>query len=389
MEMEWSLTEEQRAIRDTARKFAEQELAPIAREIDLSDGVIPEPVLQSMAANGFFGMGISADYGGLDLDVLSIGLVTEELCRANLAMGSVIQRNLLCGSILQTFGTEAQKRKWLPGIASGEIQTCTSGTEPEAGSDAANIKTRAVRDGDRYIVNGEKQWTTFADRADLMFTYVRTSDDHKHRGISLLVIEKPPGPDFMPPQIRGTHLSTAGFHGMHSFSLSFEDLEVPAGNLVGGEEGKGFYQLMNGYERARVLIGFRCLGIAQAAYERAFAYTLEREQFGRKIAENQAVKFKIADMAAELTAARALAHTVAHTLDRGGRCDAEAGMVKLFCSEMAAKVTKTAMLLHGGLGYAIDSDVNRYWRDGILMTVGEGTSDIQREIISRSLYRDT
>lgn len=389
MQMEWTLTDDQRAIRDTARKFAQKELAPIARDIDLTDGIIPDEVLDRMAKNGFFGMGISTEYGGLDLDVLSIGLVTEELCYANLAMGSVIQRNLLCGSILQTFGTEAQKRKWLPGIASGAIQTCTSGTEPEAGSDAANIKTRAVREGDYYVINGEKQWTTFADRADLVFTYVRTDEGHKHRGISLIVVEKVPGPDFAPPQLRGTHLKTAGFHGMHSFSLTFDDLQVPADNLIGGEEGKGFYQLMNGYERARVLIGFRCLGIAQAAYDTAFAYTLEREQFGQKISDFQSVRFKIADMAAELTAARALAHTIARTLDSGERCDAEAGMVKLVCSEMAARVTKTAMLLHGGLGYALESDVNRFWRDGILMSVGEGTSDIQREIISRSLYRDT
>jgi alkylation response protein AidB-like acyl-CoA dehydrogenase len=388
MKMEWNLTEEQAAMRETARRFAEQELAPISREIDTTDGVIPESVLGKMAANGFFGMGIHPDYGGLGLDLLSIGLVTEELCRANLAMGSVIQRNLLCGNILQTFGTEEQKRRWLPGIASGEIQTCTSGTEPEAGSDAANIKTTARRDGERYIVNGEKTYTTFADRADLVFAYVRTSDHHKHRGISLLVIEKTPGPDFAPPAIRGSHIRTPGFHGMHSFSLTFDDLEVPAANLIGGEEGKGFYQLMNGYERARVLIGFRCLGIAQAAYDAAFRYTQERVQFDKKISEFQSVRFKIADMAAELTAARALAHAVAHTLDRGGRCDAEAGMVKLVCSEMAASVTRTAMLLHGGLGYALESDVNRYWRDGILMTVGEGTSDIQREIISRSLYRD-
>ncbi len=389
MQMDWNLTEEQAAIQDTARKFAEKELMPIAREIDMTDGVIPENVLKGMATNGFFGMGIDPEYGGLGLDLLSIGLVTEQLCRGNLSMGSVIQRNLLCGNILQSFGTEEQKRRWLPKIASGEIQTCTAGTESEAGSDAANIKTTARLDGDQYVVNGEKQYTTFADRADLIFTYVRTSDHHKHRGISLLVIEKEPGPKFQPPQISGSHIKTAGFHGMHSFSLAFNDLKVPAENLVGGEEGKGFYQLMNGYERARVLIGFRCLGIAQAAYDAAFNYTIEREQFGQKISEFQAVRFKVANMAAELTAARALAHTIAQTLDRGGRCDAEAGMVKLVCSEMAASVTKTGMLLHGGLGYASESDANRYWRDGILMSVGEGTSDIQREIISRSLYAKT
>jgi len=383
--MDWQLNDDQKAIQETARRFADKELIPIAREIDLNDGVIPESVLQKMGENGFFGMGIAPEYGGLGLDVLSIGLVTEELCRGSLAMGSVIQRNLLCGGILEAFGTEEQKQRWLPGLASGELQSCTSGTEPQAGSDAANIKTTARRDGDNYVVNGQKQWTTFADRADLVFAYVRTSDEHKHRGISLVVIEKEPGAQFQPPQITGDHLRTAGFHGMHSFSLTFDDLKVPAENLIGGEEGKGFYQLMNGYERARVLIGFRCLGVAQAAYDTAHAYVQEREQFGRPIADFQAVKFKIADMATDLTAARALAYRIASVLDEGGRCDAEAGMVKLFCSEMAARTTRTAMLLHGGLGYALDSDANRFWRDGILMSVGEGTSDIQREVISRSL----
>lgn len=388
MKMNWNLTDDQIAIQVMVRKFAMKELAPIAREIDLTDGVIPEGVLQKMGENGFFGMGIDSDYGGLGLDLLSIGLVTEELCRANLAMGSVIQRNLLCGHILQSSGTEEQKRRWLPKMASGELQSCSAGTEPEAGSDAANIKTTAERQGDHYIVNGAKQYATFADRADLIFAYVRTSDAHKHRGISLLVIEKKPGAAFQPPAIVGSHIEMVGFHGMHSFSLAFDQLEVPAENLVGGEEGQGFYQMMSGYERTRVLIGFRCLGIAQAAYDTAFDYIHEREQFGQKIAEFQAVKFKVADMATELTAARALAHAVAQTMQQGGRCDAEAGMVKLFCSEMAANVTRTAMLLHGGLGYALASDANRYWRDGILMSVGEGTSDIQREVISRSLYKN-
>ncbi len=385
MNMKWNLTPEQEAIQDTARRFAEREIAPIARKIDLEDGVVPEDIIAGMAENGFFGMGISSEFGGLDLDVLSIGLVTEELCRASLGIGSVIHRNILCGRVLQTSGTQEQKRRWLPGMASGKLQSCTSGTEPGAGSDAANIRTSAQREGDEYVVNGSKMFTTFADRADLVFAYVRTSNESKHRGISLLVVEKEPGVQFAPPGLTGTHLETVGYHGLHSFALYFSDLRVPTANLVGGVEGKGFYQLMQGYEHARVLIGFRCLGVAQAAYDSALAYAQQREQFGKKIAEFQAVKFKLANMATELTAARALAHAAAGALDRGGRCDAEAGMTKLFCSEMAANVTRDAMLLHGGLGYTRASDANRYWRDGILMSVGEGTSDIQREIISRNL----
>lgn len=383
--IDWNLTEEQTAIQDMARRFAQKEIAPLARDVDVNDAGFPEPLLAKMREAGFFGMGIGTDYGGLGLDTVSMGLVTEELCRGNLAMGSIVQRNWLCGHILETFGTPEQKARWLPGMASGAHQSCTAGTEPEAGSDAANIKTSARREGDHYVVNGAKQFTTFAGRADMIFTYVRTSTEHKHGGISLLVIEKEPGEGFMPPHITGKHIKTAGYHGLPSYSLYFDDLRVPADNLVGGVEGKAFYQLMFGYERARVLIGFRCIGIAQAAYDAAFKYTQERVQFGKRIVEFQAVKHKLADMATELAAARALAHSVAQTLDRGIRCNTEAGMVKLFCSEMAARVTRTAMLLHGGIGYAIDTDVNRYWRDGMLMSIGEGTSDIQREVISKGL----
>jgi alkylation response protein AidB-like acyl-CoA dehydrogenase len=383
--IDWNLTEEQTAIQDMTHRFAQKEIAPLARDVDVNDAGFPEPLLEKMREAGFFGMGIGTEHGGLGMDTMSMGLVTEELCRANLAMGSIVQRNWLCGHILETFGTPAQKARWLPGMASGAHQSCTSGTEPEAGSDAANIKTTARRQGDDYIVDGAKQFTTFAGRADLVFTYVRTSSEHKHGGISLLVIEKEPGEGFMPPHITGKHIKTAGYHGLPSYSLYFDKLRVPADNLVGGEEGKGFYQLMFGYERARVLIGFRCIGIAQAAYDAAFKYTQERVQFGKRIAEFQAVKHKLADMATEIAAARALAHSVAQTLDRGIRCNTEAGMVKLFCSEMAARVTRTAMLLHGGIGYALETDANRYWRDGMLMSIGEGTSDIQREIISKGL----
>lgn len=385
--MDWGLNQEQLAIREATLRFAQKEVAPIARDVDLNDLSISEDLLSKMGDAGYFGMSISPEYGGTGMDLLSIGLVTEELCRASLGLGSVIQRNLLCGWVLEQYGTEEQKRQWLPQLASGALQSCTSGTEPEAGSDAANIRTTAKLDGEAYVVNGSKQYTTFADRADLVFAYVRTSAEHKHHGISLLVIEKPPGPDFVPPHFTGTHIETAGFHGLHSFSLYFDGLRVPSVNLLGGTEGRGFYQMMAGYERTRVLIGFRCLGIAQAAYDAAFRYSQERVQFERKIGEFQAVRFKLADMATDLAAARALCYSAARAIDAGGRCDVEAGMVKLFASEMAARVTHTAMILHGGLGYALSSDVNRYWRDGVLMSIGEGTSDIQREVIARGLYK--
>lgn len=385
--IDWELSEEQQALQDATRRFAQQEIAPLAREVDLEERGFPEPLLGKMAEQGFFSMGIGQAHGGLGSDTLSMGLVTEELCRASLAMGSIVQRNWLCGQILEHYGSPAQKDRWLPGMASGALQSCTSGTEPEAGSDAANIKTTARLDGQDYVVNGAKQWTTFAGRANLVFVYVRTSAQSKHGGISLLVVEKPPGEQFCPPAFTGQPIRTVGFHGLPSYSLFFEDLRVPASQLV-GEEGRGFYQLMFGYERARVLIGFRCIGLAQAAYDVAFRYAQDRVQFGKPIAEFQAVRHKLADMATDLMAARAFAHRVARTMDKGGRCNTEAGMVKLMCAEMAARVTRTAMLLHGGNGYALASDANRYWRDGMLMSIGEGTSDIQREVISKGLLKE-
>jgi alkylation response protein AidB-like acyl-CoA dehydrogenase len=385
--VDWELSEHHLAIQDAARRFAQQEIAPLARDVDLQDLAFPEPLLKKMAEGGYFGMGIGPEWGGLGADTLAMGLVTEEFCRANLAMGSIVQRNWLCGHILETFGTPAQKQRWLPGMASGALQSCTSGTEPEAGSDAANIKTTARLDGDDYVVNGSKQWTTFAGRADLVFTYVRTSHESKHGGISLLVVEKTPGDDFAAPHLTGHHIRTVGFHGLPSYALFFDSLRVPRENLVGAEEGKAFYQLMFGYERARVLIGFRCIGLAQAAYNVAFRYAQDRVQFGRPIAEFQAVRHKLADMATDIMAARAFAHRIARTMDKGLRCNTEAGMVKLMCSEMAARVARTAMLLHGGNGYAIASDVNRYWRDSMLMSIGEGTSDIQREVIGKGLLK--
>lgn len=385
--IDWELSDEQRAIQEAAHRFAQQEIAPLARDVDLHERGFPEQLLTRMASQGYFGMGIGHDWGGLGSDTLSMGLVTEEFCRANLAMGSIVQRNWLCGQILEKFGSTQQRDRWLPGMASGALQSCTSGTEPEAGSDAANIKTSAKPDGDDYVVQGTKQWTTFAGRADLIFVYVRTSSASKHGGISLLVVEKPPGDQFCPPALTGQPIRTAGFHGLPSYSLFFDGLRVPRAHRV-GEEGRGFYQLMFGYERARVLIGFRCIGVAQAAYDAAFRYARERVQFDRPIAEFQAVRHKLADMATDITAARALAHRVARTMDRGQACNTEAGMVKLACSEMVARVTRTAMLLHGGNGYALGTDANRYWRDGMLMSIGEGTSDIQREVIGKGLLKE-
>jgi alkylation response protein AidB-like acyl-CoA dehydrogenase len=379
-----TLTPDHIALRDATREFAEREVKPIATRMDLDDAQISDELLQKMADMGFFGVSLPEEFGGLGMDTIALCVVTEQLARANLSVGSVIHRNSTLGHILTKFGTPEQRERFLPGIASGSIMTASAGTEPEAGSDASNIKTTATKTGTGYVLTGAKQWITFADRADVLFVYARTTTESKHGGISLFMVEKPRG-EFMPPQLTGTHIPTVGYHGMHSFSLHLDELHVPHDALLGEVEGRGFYQLMSGYETARITFAFRCIGLATAAYESALEYAKNRVQFDQPISQFQAVRFKLADMYTKIEAARALGYQAAAIFDAGGRADLEAGAVKLYAAEMAREVAWDALYIHGGNGYAIEADVNRYWRDAALLPIGEGTSDIQREIIARRI----
>jgi alkylation response protein AidB-like acyl-CoA dehydrogenase len=382
------LRPEHEELKRVTREFTNKEVVPIADTLDREEREIPADLLQKMAEMGFFGVVTPKEYGGLGLDTISLCVVTEELSRGMLSVGSVAARNLICGQILARSGTEEQKRRLLPRMATGEIQTATAGTEPEAGSDAANIKTTAKKVGDRYVVNGSKMFCTFANRADVVFTYVRTSAAKKQGGISLLMVEKTPGEAFAPPHFTGSRVRTVGYHGMHTYALFFDNLEVPETNLLGGVEGQGFKQLMNAYEVARVQFTFRCIGLAQAAYDAALAYAKQRVQFDKPIASFQAVRFKLADMAAEIEAARQLGYLAAEKFDRGERADLEAGMAKLFAAEMAHRHCWHALEIHGGYGYTREYSVNRYWRDSGLLPIGEGTSDIQREVIARRILQE-
>ncbi len=379
------LKSEHEELKRVTQEFTDKEVVPIADALDREEAEIPPALLQKMAEMGFFGLMVPKEYGGLGLDCLTVCVVTEELSRGWLSVGSVIARNILCGHILYKGGTEEQKRRWLPGMATGTIQTASAGTEPEAGSDAANIQTKAQKSGSKYVVNGSKMFCTFANQAHILFTYARTGGESKHRGISLILIEKQPGEQFAPPGLTGSRIRTTGYHGMHTYQLFFDGLEVPAGNLLGNVEGQGFRQLMAGYEVARIQFAFRSIGLAQAAYEAALNYSRQRVQFGRPISNFQAVRFKLADMAADIEAARQLGYFAAEKVDRGERADLEAGMAKLFASEMAHRHCWNAVQIHGGYGYTKDYSVNRYWRDSGLLPIGEGTSEIQREVIARRI----
>ena len=380
------LSSELRELQETTRDFAKREVDPIAHKLHLAGEEIPDSLLTKMGEMGFFRMFASPEFGGLGMGAMAVTIVTEELCRAWFSVGALPSRNWGTAMALEKFGTPAQKKKWLPKILSGEFQTAHACTKPGAVSDAASLKTAATLKGGVYRLEGSKQWCTHANRADLLKVFCRTgSSSKRHGGISMLLVEKPRGEQFVPPTLTGQRIETIGYHGMHTYSLFFDGHEVPEENLLGGVEGNGFKHLMVGYELARTRFAFSCIGLARAAYEAALAYSRDRVQFGQAICNFQAIRFKLADMATQIEAARQLGYMVARKLDAGRRVDLEAGMLKLFASEMAQRVCKEAVQIHGGNGFAVDTPVNRYWRDSCLLTIGEGTSEIQREVIARRI----
>lgn len=380
------LTPELQALQQRLRRLAEAQISPSAHELHLRGEQIPDAVLEGIVAEGVFRVPFRPEIGGLGLGAMGMVIATEELGRAWFAAGALPARNWMAALMLDKFGTADQKRRWLPGVISGRLQCAHSATEPDAGSDAANIQVRATRQGDGWRIDGLKRWCTHANRADLILTFCRTGDGgSKHDGISLLVVEKPRGEDFLPPTLTAQRIETIGYHGMKTYALTFKEHVVPAANLLGGEEGKGFRQLMACYEMVRLQFAFRCIGLAQAAFEASVDYAKTRIQFGKPIGQFQLIRAKLADMATQVETARQLGYAVASKYDAGGRLDLEAGMAKLFASEMAQRVCQEAMQVHGGNSMALDFPVNRFWRDSSLCTVGEGTSEIQREIIARRI----
>ena len=381
-----AVTPELQALKARLRQFAETRIVPIAHELHLRGEEIPDEVLEGIVEQGVFQVPFRQAIGGSDLGAMGMCIATEELGRAWFAAGALPARNWMAALMLDKFGTPEQKERWLPGVISGRLQCAHSATEPEAGSDAANIQVRATRHGNTYRIDGLKRWCTHANRADLILTFCRTGEGaSKHEGISLLVVEKPRGEGFVAPSLTAKRIQTIGYHGMKTYELSFSDHVVPAANLLGGEEGKGFRQLMACYELVRLQFAFRCIGLAQAAFEAAIDYAKTRKQFGKPIGQFQLIRAKLADMATQVETARQLGYAVASKYDAGGRLDLEAGMAKLFASEMAQRVCQDAMQVHGGNSMALDFPVNRFWRDSSLCTVGEGTSEIQREIIARRI----
>lgn len=381
------LTEEHEEIRKAVRKFTEEEVVPIAQELDRNNEEIPQDIIKKMAELGYFGLIFPPEYDGIGLDYIAMAIVAEELSRGWLSVGSVMTRSIITGTLLLTHGTEQQRNKYLPGIARGETMTAAAFTEPDSGSDTGGMKLKARKTKGGYILHGEKTWCTFANRAHILTVLARTDPDmsKRHKGLSMFLVEKDPGEKINHPNISGQPIPTIGYHGMRSYTLSFDECFVPEENMIGTEENKGFYQLMSTYESARIQTAARAVGVGQAAFEAALKYSRERIQFGQPICNFQAIRLKLSEMASRLEAARQLVYYACSMKDTHKRCDLEAGMAKVVAAEMVEYVTREGMQIFGGYGYSREYPAERFWRDGRVISLFEGTTEIQHEVIARRL----
>jgi alkylation response protein AidB-like acyl-CoA dehydrogenase len=374
-------TEAQSQIVALVRQFVRQDVEPVASSYDNED-IYPTELVEKMREMGLFGITIPEEYGGLGLDYTTFAMIFEELSKGWMSISGPIGTHHLMAYIIASFGTEEQKQRFLPRMATGELKGGLALTESEAGSDVQNIQTRATKDGEEYVINGSKMFITNAEHGDAFAVMAKTDPDADppHRGISCFIVEKP-----STGLTVGRHLDKLGYRGIDTGELLFQECRIPTENLVGGEEGAGFRQLMSGLETGRINIAARAVGVATAAFEAAIDYAQRREAFGVPIAQHQAIQIKLADMATKIRAARLLTYDAAAKKDAGERVDLEAGMAKLFASEVCGEVTLEAMRVHGGYGYIKDFPVERYYRDAPLMIIGEGTNEIQKLIIARRL----
>jgi (2S)-methylsuccinyl-CoA dehydrogenase len=376
-------------MREEMRKFADSEIASQAQQWHRTNSYVPLEVVAQMSELGVFGLTIPQDYGGLGLGKESMCVVSEELSRGYIGVGSLGTRSEIAAELIIGGGTEEQKNRWLPKLASGEVLPTAVFTEPNSGSDLASIKTRAVRQGDVYKVYGNKTWITHPVRADLMTLLVRTNPSESgHRGLSMLLAEKPRGTDdepFPAAGMSGTEIEVLGYRGMKEYEIAFDGFEVKAENLLGGVEGLGFRQLMQTFESARIQTAARAIGVAQAAMEQALAYAQERQQFGEPIINFPRVADKIAMMAVEIMIARQLTYFAARRKDSGKRCDLEAGMAKLLAARVAWASADNAVQVHGGNGFALEFPASRILCDARILSIFEGAAEIQAQVIARRL----
>lgn len=376
------LPEDERLVVATVREFVDEKVKPVVRELEHANAY-PEELINMMKEMGIFGLAVPEGYGGNEVSTPCYALVTEELARGWMSLAGAMGGHTVVAKLLLHFGTEEQRKRYLPKMATGEIRATMALTEPGGGSDLQAMKTVARRDGDAYVVNGAKTWITNSRRSQLIALLCKTDPEARpaHRGISVLLVEHGPGLTV------SRDLPKLGYKGVESCELVFQDYRTPVSSLLGATEGNGFAQMMKGLETGRIQVASRALGVGRAALEDALRYAQEREAFGKPIWKHQSIGNYLADMATKLTAARQLTLHAAREYDAGRRVDMEAGMAKLFASETAMEIALNAVRIHGGYGYSTEFDVERYFRDAPLMIVGEGTNEIQRNVIASQLVK--
>jgi alkylation response protein AidB-like acyl-CoA dehydrogenase len=390
------MTDEQKAITEMVRQFADEQILPNAEHYDHEDA-FPEPIVEQMKELGLFGVTIPEEYGGMGLDLTTYAMIVEELSRGWISISGVINTHFIGAYLLMNFGSEEQKQKYLPRMATGEIRAAFSLSEPELGSDVQAIKTRALKGEDgKYEINGQKMWVTNGLRSDLVFVLVKTDPNAEkaHKGMTCFIAEKVGGAHENTGDYAGLivpeQLKKMGYKGVESTELVFDGYRCPSENILGGEDAglnRGFAQMMDALEVGRVNVAARGVGIAQRALELALKYSQERRTFGKPIAEHQAIQFKLADMATQVDAARLLTIRAARLKDAGERSDLEAGMAKLFASEAGRFCVEESFRIHGGYGYSKEYEIERLYRDAPLLLIGEGTSEIQRMVIGKKLLQ--
>ena len=376
-------TEVRNQIVNMVREFVRRDVEPIANQYDDED-IYPHELADKMAEMGLFGITLPEEYGGMGLDYTTFAMIFEEISKGWMSVSGIIGTHHILGYLVATYGTEEQKQRILPRMATGEIRAGLALTEESGGSDIQSIQTRARRDGEEYVINGSKMFISNGMYGNAFALLAKTDPDADppYRGMSCFIVEKP-AEGFTVAQ----KLNKLGYRGIDTCELIFDNVHVPTENLIGEEEGQGFRQVMSALEGGRINVAARAVGVAQAAFDAAIKYAQQRETFGKPIAQHQAIQLKLADMATKIEAARLLTYEAARKKDLGERVDLEAGMAKLFASEMCGEVTMEAMRIHGGYGYIKDYAVERYYRDAPLMIIGEGTNEIQKLVIAKRLLQ--
>jgi alkylation response protein AidB-like acyl-CoA dehydrogenase len=380
--MDFQFTQDQRDFRAVMRDFVDREIIPVAREWEATDRY-PTEIVETMAQMGLFGMTVPAEYDGLALDPVSFAIVFEEISRGWMGIAGILGSHSLACQMISMHGTEEQKQKYLPELASGKRRTGIGLTEPDAGTDLQGIRTTARLDGDAYVVSGSKMWITNARYANPLPVLVKTdsSANPAHKGMSVMLVDAD-----LPGYQVTKDIPKLGYKGTESCEVLLDHVRVPKENLLGGIEGKGLQQVLSALEWGRVNIAARSVGIAQRAYEEALSYSKQRKAFGKPIGDFQAIQLQIGNMATQLQAARLMAYWAADAVSRG-RADAETGMAKIFCSEVALAASIDSMKVHGGYGYSKEYEIERLYRDSILMSIGEGTNDVIRTVIAKSVTK--